>query len=64
MILFYRRYRKIETCEQRLQYKKDFTHQYKEYRKLHTQVNNVSSRFAELRQSIEKYTEDSVEFQV
>ena len=62
--LFCRKYKPIESYEQRCKYKQDFQTQYKEYIELKKIVDSVSRKFLELDQSRKKYPEDSEKGQV
>ncbi|KAG8236073.1 hypothetical protein J437_LFUL011997 [Ladona fulva] len=53
-MLYYSEYTTITTAEQRNRYKADFNADYDEYRYLHTIVETVSRRFAELQEMLEQ----------
>ena len=60
----YRKYKPIESYEQRCRYKQDFQTQYREYIELKKIVDSVSRKFLELDQVRRKYPEDSEKGQV
>ncbi|XP_049765167.1 RNA polymerase II elongation factor ELL-like [Schistocerca cancellata] len=55
-------YTKIMNREQRSKYKADFNADYSEYRRLHSEVEKVSQRFADLEKSLKQQVKFSPEW--
>lgn len=53
----YRQYTAINNTEQRRSYKAEFNSDYEEYRRLHTQIADVSKRFADLEEQRQRELE-------
>lgn len=58
------KYRRIESPEQRYQYKEDFNAEYTEYRYLHSVIDKVSKKFAHLEEKMRKEERGSPEYAV
>lgn len=60
----YSQYTPIETVEQRIRYKDDFNTDYPSYRDLHTVIEKVSKKFAQLEERLRDEVRGSPEYQV
>jgi len=60
----FREYTKIESGEQRRQYKADFNKDYREYQTLHQMVERVSQHFEQLEKRLRQEKEGSDAYKV